>query len=160
MCIYNYIVVKGDIREGYGRRGKNMSSETMTVREYLKSLDLKDIISVFNILKRRNFALMMLQQASNYIHGLLKDFDITISIDKASLNPSFHATVNMSTEIPSHLRSLIYEHPYSIAVALEDLIEENEEIRKAIELEKRMTRSLYSPRDFIFHSKKWKQIFP
>jgi len=85
----------------------------------------KEMIQI--VLDRRKYALHTLIKAMNYIHGFLKDFNVSARIDKGELNPKLIVEVDIASELPFHLRDLVMRNVYKIdELLLEEELEKEE----------------------------------
>jgi hypothetical protein len=95
---------------------------------------------LWEVLKRRRYAVLRLKQSMNYIEGYLKDFHLSLDLDQSSVNPTLMVRVNIMTEIPPSLQSWVLKHVFDITERLTEILDhygeeviEKEEERRSLE---------------------------
>ena len=103
----------------------------------LPELTYEEAKNLWEVLKRRRYAVLRLKQCMHYIEGYFKDFHLSIDFDQSQVNPTLVVRINIMSEIPPKLQNWVLQHVFDITERLvevldrysEDILEEEEQRR-------------------------------
>jgi hypothetical protein len=103
-------------------------------------LTYEEAKNLWEVLKRRRYAVLRLKQCMHYIESYFKDFHLSIDFDQSQVNPTLVVRINIMTEIPPNLQNWVLSHVFDITERLTEILDhyseeviEKEEERRALE---------------------------